>query len=88
MTPGTLADQLVAANPGPAAHVALLGVIVVIGLVVFAVHRRRSRHEQQTVDELSTPELSTDEEERTQQSRHSPGHHGHPAEHKRHTHPH
>jgi uncharacterized protein HemX len=87
VTPGTLADQLIAANPGPAAHLALLGVIVVIGLVVFAVHRRRSRHEQQTVDELSTPELPTDEEEHAHQSGHPPGHHGHPAEHKRRTHP-
>jgi len=31
-----IAAELVGANPGPAAHLALLGVIVVIGLAFFA----------------------------------------------------
>jgi hypothetical protein len=38
-----LAAELVGANPGPAVHVALLGVVVVIALVILGVNRRRGR---------------------------------------------
>jgi hypothetical protein len=72
MTLGILTGQLVAANhhgPGPAAHLALLGAIVVIGLVVFAVVRWRRRHEEKPIDELTMHESSTDDAKTDTQTR-------------------
>ena len=46
-----LAAALIGANPGPAAHIAVLGVVIVIGLAVFGVIRWRRRHEAATKDE-------------------------------------
>jgi len=40
-----LAAELVGANPGPAVHLAVLGIVVVAGLVIFAVVRWRNRRE-------------------------------------------
>lgn len=45
MSTGILAAELVGANPGPAAHLALLGVVVVIALVIFGLMRWRQRRE-------------------------------------------
>jgi flagellar biosynthesis/type III secretory pathway M-ring protein FliF/YscJ len=36
---------VIAANPGPAVHMALLGVIIVIALIVYAIVRMRRRRE-------------------------------------------
>jgi hypothetical protein len=52
-----IAAELVAANPGPAAHLALLGVVVVIGLAFFALTRWRRRREGQVGDEPPTHNL-------------------------------
>lgn len=37
--------SVIAANPGPAMHMALLGIIIVIALIVFAVVRVRNKRE-------------------------------------------
>jgi len=42
---GTLAAELVGANPGPAVHVALLGIVVVAALVIFGIVRWRNKRE-------------------------------------------
>ena len=39
------ATALLAAHPGPAAHIALLGIIIVVGGIVFAVVRIRNKRE-------------------------------------------
>ena len=49
---------LLAANPGPAAHIALLGAVIVIGLIVFAIvrfRRKREEAEARRADENPTP---------------------------------
>lgn len=49
---------LLAANPVPAAHMALVGAVVVIGLIVFAIvrfRRKREEAEAQRADENPTP---------------------------------
>jgi hypothetical protein len=38
--------DVVAANPGPAVHMAVLGVVVVLALVVFGVVRWRHKREE------------------------------------------
>ena len=43
-----LAATLVGANPGPAVHLAVLGAVILIGLVVFGVIRWQRRHEAAT----------------------------------------
>ena len=85
-----LPAELVAAthNPGPAVHLALLGVVVVIGLLVFAVYRWRRRREEQTVDELGTREFSSEHGKSTEQSRPPAEQGGNPAaEQERHARP-
>jgi hypothetical protein len=61
-----IAAELVGANPGPAVHLAVLGVIVVIGLVIFALTRRRKRRVGQAEDELPTHDLSVANKPRTE----------------------
>jgi hypothetical protein len=61
-----IAAELVGANPGPAVHLAVLGVIVVIGLVIFALTRWRKRREGLVEDELPTQDLSVANEPRTE----------------------
>ena len=70
MTPAPLASLPVAANPGPAAHLAMLGVIVILGLIVFALVRRRRRSEQTTVDEPSMRDLTNDHTAGHERQRH------------------
>jgi len=38
-------SHLVGANPGPAAHIALLGIVVVVGLMIFGIVRWRNKRE-------------------------------------------
>jgi hypothetical protein len=61
-----IAAELVGANPGPAVHLAVLGVIVVIGLVIFALTRWRKRREGLVEDELPTQDLSVANKPRTE----------------------
>jgi hypothetical protein len=49
------ADQLVAANSGPAMHIALLGIVVAVGLIVFAVVRVQRRRESAEADQPDQP---------------------------------
>lgn len=42
----TVAAELLGANPGPAAHIALLGIVVVVALVVFTIVRRRHKRDE------------------------------------------
>ena len=53
-----IAAELLGANPGPAVHLAVLGGIVVIGLVIFALSRWHKRREGQVDDDLATRDLS------------------------------
>ena len=60
---------MIASNPGPAAHLALLGVVIVIGLLVYAIvriRRRREAAEAARLNELETigsaPSSAGDEE--------------------------
>ena len=59
--------QLVGANPGPAAHLALLGILVLIGLVILAVTRRRRGREAQS-DEWTPPDITTGTDTRTDEA--------------------
>jgi hypothetical protein len=47
---------VIAANPGPAAHIALIGVVIVIGLIVYAVVRMRRRREAAQAEMLNKQE--------------------------------
>jgi hypothetical protein len=44
---------VIAANPGPAAHLALLGAVIVIGLIVYALVRVRRRREAAEAEQLN-----------------------------------
>jgi hypothetical protein len=50
-----IATALLASHPGPATHLALLGVVVVIALGVFAVARIRRKQDATPIDELAQP---------------------------------
>jgi len=45
---------LVGANPGPAAHIALLGIVIVAALVIFGIVRRRNKREAAEAEMHST----------------------------------
>ena len=47
---------VIAANPGAAAHLALLGAVIVIGLVVYAIVRVRRRREAAAAELLNQQE--------------------------------
>ena len=64
---------LLGANPGPAAHLALLGAVAVIGLLVFAVTRRRRRREGQSEHDSTSHDPSAASEHR---DRHKDRDHG------------
>jgi uncharacterized protein HemX len=44
---------VIAANPGPAVHMMLLGAVIVIGLVVYAIVRVRRRREAAQAESLN-----------------------------------
>lgn len=46
------AAGLIAANPGPGVHIALLGIVVVIALIVFAAVRIRRKREAEQAETL------------------------------------
>lgn len=47
---------MIAANPGPAAHIALLGAIIVIALIVYAIVRTRRKREAAQAELLNQQE--------------------------------
>jgi hypothetical protein len=47
---------LIAANPGPAVHLAALGAVIVIGLLVYAIVRVRRRREAAEAELLNEQE--------------------------------
>ena len=61
---------MIASNPGPAVHIAAIGAVVVIALIVYAivgVRRRREAVEAEhfnQLDELRPPSTSGDHEDR------------------------
>jgi hypothetical protein len=74
----TVVAELVGANPGPAAHIALLGIVVVAALVIFVIVRRRNKrdaaeaelHSTTSEDPLGSPPSS----EERDRDRSTPGH--------------
>ena len=50
-----IATAPLASHPGPAMHLALLGVVVVIALAVFAAARTRRKRDATPIDELDQP---------------------------------
>ena len=60
---------MIASNPGPAVHMALIGAVIVIGLIVYAIVRARRRREAaqagqlNQLDELRPPTTTDDHEE-------------------------
>ena len=61
---------MIASNPGPAVHMALIGAVIVIALIVYAIVRVRRRREAleaeqlNQLDELRPPSTSGDHEDR------------------------
>jgi hypothetical protein len=59
---------VIASNPGPAVHIALIGAVIVIALIVYAIVRVRRRREAleaeklNQLDELRPPTTSGDHE--------------------------
>jgi hypothetical protein len=47
---------VIAADPGPAVHLALLGTLIVVALVVYALVRIRRKREAARADELNRDE--------------------------------
>jgi hypothetical protein len=47
--------EVLAGNPGPAAHIALLGIVVVAALVIFGIGRRRRKRETKERDQELGP---------------------------------
>ena len=60
---------MIASNPGPAVHIALIGAAIVIALIVYAIVRVRRRREAveaeqlNQLDELRPPSTSRDHED-------------------------
>jgi hypothetical protein len=44
---------VIATNPGPAVHIALLGAVIVIALIVYAIVRVRRRREAAEAEKLN-----------------------------------
>lgn len=65
---------LLGANPGPAAHLALLGAVAVIGLVVFGVTRWGRRRERQTEHDSTSRDHSAGSAHRDRRKDRDHGH--------------
>jgi uncharacterized membrane protein len=71
-----LATNLVAATHGGGMHMALLGVVVIIGLVVFAIvwmRRKREAAETEKLDQLDQPPTGAERGRSEQQERSGTG---------------
>ena len=61
---------MIASNPGPAVHIALIGAVIVIALIVYAIVRVRRRREAveaeqlKQLDELGPQSTPGDHEDR------------------------
>ncbi len=65
---------MIAANPGPATHMALLGIIIVIGLIVFAVVRIRNRREAAEAQKLDQIDAGNERGQHEHHDRPGTGH--------------
>jgi hypothetical protein len=76
-TVSILAADLIAANPGPAAHMALVGIVVIIGLIAFAVVRTKNKREAAEAAKLDQPPSTAagHRQEEHQRPGHSPRRH-------------
>jgi hypothetical protein len=59
---------VIASNPGPAVHMALIGAVIIIGLIVYAIVRARRRREAAEAEQLNQldeprPPTTTDDHE-------------------------
>lgn len=54
MSGQVVAAKLVAANPGPAAHMALLGIVIAVALVIFGIVRWRNKRQAAEAEMRST----------------------------------
>jgi hypothetical protein len=61
---------VIASNPGPAVHIAVMGAVLVVALIVYAIVRVRRRREAveaeqlNELDELRPPSTAGDREDR------------------------
>jgi hypothetical protein len=56
---GILGAELVGANPGPAVHLAVLGIVVVAALVIFGIVRWRNKREAARAERHSSRKEGT-----------------------------
>jgi uncharacterized membrane protein len=54
-----LGAELVGANPGPTVHLAVLGIVVVVALVIFGIVRWRNRRDAAHAEMQSSREEDT-----------------------------
>jgi ABC-type nickel/cobalt efflux system permease component RcnA len=66
---------VIAANPGPAMHIALLGIVIVIGLIVFAVVRLRHKREAAQAEKLDRTDAENERRQHEHHDRAGAGHH-------------
>ncbi len=66
---------MIAANPGPAMHMALLGIVIVIGLIAFAVVRVRHKREAAEAEKLDQIDAGHERGQHEHHDRPDTGHH-------------
>ena len=66
---------MIAANPGPAAHMALLGAVIVIGLIVYTIVRVRHRREAAEAEKLDQAGTKSEHSQNAQHEHRDSGHH-------------
>ncbi len=59
MSTEILGAALVGANPGPAVHLAVLGIVVVVALVIFGIVRWRNKREAAQAETQSSRKEDT-----------------------------
>jgi uncharacterized membrane protein len=67
---------VIAANPGPAMHMALLGSVVVIALIVFAFVRIRNKRGAAQAERLDQTDAGNERGQHQHHDRTGAGHHG------------
>jgi ABC-type nickel/cobalt efflux system permease component RcnA len=66
---------VIAANPGPAMHMAVLGIVIVIGLIAFAIVRFRNRREAAEAEKLNQTAVGSEHHRHEHHERPGSGHH-------------
>jgi len=66
---------VIAANPGPAMHMALLGIVIVIGLIVFAIIRVRHKREAAEAEKPDQTDAGNERRRHEHHDRTGAGHH-------------